>query len=581
MLTSRFQFKSFFFALLLCAGLAVPVSVLAQAVIPPAGESGISQKSLQQSQPKAPPLQSEIPSIVIEDSRQVIDPGAGPTFLVREILIQGNTLISDAELQPVVESGLGNEVTVGILDLIAQEITAEYIKRGYFLTRAFIPQQEIVDGVVRVRVMEGRIDDISFQGNRKTDTADLEKRLTDVRREKIIREKTLERTLLELNDIQGLHVESTLKPGKLTGTSDLLIHVEESRPWTFSFDGDNYGSSFTGANRFGVTTTYSSALKLGDLVAFRGIRSENGQTFLNPSYALPLSDNGRTALRLSYIYSEHQLGAGLTALRAGGSSQIFSMDLTRSLLRSRSGELHLGGGMDFRYFKNYQLFQASSDDALFNFHLLAGGYWFDPLRGQTSIEGRLQVGFTEGDRGDPLNSRLLGRGNSVMGSINVTRYQSAFFLDSFFMMRFNGQVVDRRVLSPDQMAIGGIGTVRGFPLAEIAGDSGYSTTLEYVLPLPLDFPVTPSAEPTLKQLVSLFGFIDHGRTFISSRQPSDGPSENELSGAGGGFRLNIPRRDRNHPAYNFSFAYAVPVFSTQNPSDGSSGIVYLGGQVLY
>ncbi len=561
--------------------LLIPRPGTGQTTIPPAGESGISQKSLRQSQPKIPPPKSQIPSITIEDSRKVVDPGAGPTFLVREIRIAGNTLISDGELALVIEAGIGNEVTVGILDLIAQEITAEYVKRGYFLTRAYLPQQEIVDGVVTVQVMEGQVGEIKIQGNKKIKSEEILRRLGSIQKEKIIQEKTLERTLLEFNDIQGFHVESILKPGKTTGTSDLILDVEESRPYTFSFDGDNYGSAFTGANRFGITATHGNVFKLGDLISFRGIRSENGQTFLNPSYTRPVSDDGRSQLHLSYIYSEHQLGGTLSLLNAGGSSQIFTLDLARDFLRSRKGRFYAGAGMDFRYFKNYTLGAPSSDDVLFNFHLLAGGDWVDSFRGQTIVEGRLQLGITEEDIADPLNSRLMGRGDSVIATANVVRYQSAFFLDSFFMLRFNGQISNRRLLSPDQIAIGGVGTVRGFPLAEVAGDAGYSTTLEYILPLPLDLPITKSATPTLKQVVSLFGFLDHGRTSISNRQPSDGPGETEVSGAGGGVRINIPRRDRNHPSYSFSIAYGVPVFSTQRPSDGSAGTVYLGGLINY
>ncbi len=570
----------FWILLSICAFL-MPSIGYGQAIVPPAGESGISQKSLRQSQTRPLPQKGQIPSITVQDSRTIVDPGSGPSFIIREILIIGNTLISSAELAPIFEPGIGNKVTLGVLDLIVQEITAEYVKRGYFLSRAYLPQQEIVDGVVTVQVMEGRIGSIEIQGNKRIKSEDISQRLNNVRQEKIIREKTLERTLLDFNDIQGFHVESILKQGKDPGTSDLVFNVKESRPYTFSFDGDNYGSAFTGANRFGIATTYSSALKLGDLISFRAVRSEDGQTFLNPAYSLPVSDDGRTTLQMSYIFSEHQLGGSLALLNAGGSSHIFTMDLVRNFLRSRKGRLYAGGGMDFRYFKNYTLGAPSSDDVLFNYHFIAGGDWIDSLRGQTIVDGRLQFGYTEENTADPLNSRLMGRGDSLVATINVVRYQSAFFLDSMFMIRFNGQIADRRLLSPDQIAAGGIGTVRGFPLAEVAGDSGYTTTLEYILPLPINLPITKSPKPTIKEVFSLFAFLDHGRTSISDRQPSDGPGESEVSGAGGGLRINVPRRDQNHPAYSFSVAYGVPVFSTQRPSDGSAGTVYLGGLITY
>ena len=39
-------------------------------------------------------------------------------------------------------------------------------------------------------------------------------------------------------------------------------------------------------------------------------------------------------------------------------------------------------------------------------------------------------------------------------------------------MKAFGQAVSDRVLSPDQFAVGGMGTVRGFTPSELSGDSG-------------------------------------------------------------------------------------------------------------
>ena len=47
-----------------------------------------------------------------------------------------------------------------------------------------------------------------------------------VNEEKNIKEQTLERTLLELNDMIGLNVRSLLKPSELPGTSNLVLEVK-------------------------------------------------------------------------------------------------------------------------------------------------------------------------------------------------------------------------------------------------------------------------------------------------------------------------------------------------------------------
>ena len=108
------------------------------------------EKSLRQSRPVyKPPPEQEPPKITIKDSRKLKDPGAGPSFFVKRIEIEGNTLIDDEILLPIVDIGEGMEATLGVLSLMANEITALYASKGYFLTKVYIPQQEVQDDVVK------------------------------------------------------------------------------------------------------------------------------------------------------------------------------------------------------------------------------------------------------------------------------------------------------------------------------------------------------------------------------------------------------------------------------------------------
>ena len=130
-------------------------------------DAGIIEKSLQKSRPEfQPPPEVVVPDIQIEDSRELIDAGAGPTFFVREIKLTGNTLISSEELAPLLALGEGEDMTLGILTLYANEVSAVNAVRGYFLARAFIPAQKFRDAVgnftldsgVTVKTTTGDID---------------------------------------------------------------------------------------------------------------------------------------------------------------------------------------------------------------------------------------------------------------------------------------------------------------------------------------------------------------------------------------------------------------------------------------
>ena len=223
-----------------------------------------------------------------------------------------------------------------------------------------------------MQVVEGKLGKIEIKGTEKLNNEDFVKRLGRIRDDEAIREQTLERVLLELNDLLGVQVSTVLKPGELPGTSDLVLEVTESRPYRISFDGDNFGSRFTGKNRFGFTGTVGNVLKLGDQFSVRGVRSNEGQNFISPTYLIPVHNSG-TTVEVSFTFSEHELGDNLSALAAGGSTNIYSVEVTQPLFRSRTTRFFARGGLELRKFKNELLGGTSSDDELGDFFFNLGG----------------------------------------------------------------------------------------------------------------------------------------------------------------------------------------------------------------
>jgi len=553
----------------------VPVS--AQEV-PPAGESGLQPKLLEQSQPRFQPPAEQIPDIHIEGIEKGKPVSGGATLTVRSIRVEGATRIETSDLESQVnrDGGFPREMTFGELLGLSERITAYYADQGFLLARSYIPRQEVKDGVVVIRVQEGKVTGLSSQGQSRYEADDLLQWLSPVVEEESPRTSTLERALLELNDTLGLEVKSSIRRGIEPGSSELVLEVKESRPYSFSFDADNFGSRFTGRNRFGITGMMGSVLKLGDQVSVRAIRSSGEQNFVNFAYSIPVTRYG-TDLRFSYVYADHQLGSTLAHLNGSGETHIASIGVSHPLHRTRTARLNLNGGVEGKLFNNYLLNEKTTNDDLLDAYIGIDGFFLDSLRGRTFYNVRAQFGFTEKNVTDSLNSRLMGRGDAIVGSARITRYQSAWFFDSYFVLKAMGQLSSKRVLSPDLFAAGGIGTVRGFNLSELTGDHAVALTLEYVLPVPLDIPMIPKA-PAVRRPISVFGFIDYARVFVEDPQPGEGDAE--ITGAGGGLRLNTPKAG-NFPAISFTVAWGTSVLGSQKSEQDPNGILYLGGQIQF
>ena len=237
---------------------------LALAQVPLEGQSEVIEKSLRQSLPKELPPKPKAPKIINKSKPSPSKaPVTGPTFFIKKIKLTGNTVISDERLMPLVDLGEGKDVNLSILNAIADQITAVYATEGYLLARAFIPKQEVKDSTVEIVIYEGKINKVLVQGNKNLSTEKFQQRMKMVQDEAVLREQTLERVLLELNELMGVEVTTVLKPGDLPGTSDLVMDVTESRPYTVSFDSDNFGSRYTGPVRFGLSMTYANIFTSG------------------------------------------------------------------------------------------------------------------------------------------------------------------------------------------------------------------------------------------------------------------------------------------------------------------------------
>ena len=573
-LTPSAKLKHFF--IILVYGLISAPSLWAQQV-PDNAESGLSERSLMRSRPfYQPPAVEETPEIVVPDSRKPIDPAKGPKFFVKKIEVEGSSLFPKEELEALVNLDEGKEISMGVLLLLVQELTSYYVSQGYFLTKAYIPAQKLKDGIVKINIAEGRINKIEVSGNESLDSEDIEGRFIRVKNEGVLREQTLERTLLELNDLLGVTVRSLLKPGELPGTSNLVLEVKEGPAYSFAFDMDNYGSEFTGPIHYNFSANVGNLFKLGDQFSLRVIQSDFTQSLVAPSFSYPINNFG-TMLKLSYSHSKQSLGKELVALYAEGNSDSFTSELSHPLYRSRLGQLTLKGGYSIRESRNFQLGEPSSRDNLRAFHISLGGNYTDRYQGRTFAELKFNQGISDSNENRPLTSRRRAKGNIFRAEFNFTRFQSTGFAGSYFIIRGNGQISSARALSANLFSVGGFGTVRGFPISEHSGSNGYNGGIEYVIPFPSNITL-PYGKLKLKDILSFNTFVEGGK--IQILEPDVGDLERSISGGGFGMRINIPKVKPWGPSYNFAASFGIP-FQGPPPSDRTSGILYLSGGINY
>jgi len=93
------------------------------------------------------------------------DRDEGGTVLVKAITFTGNTVIATGTLESVTEEFKNQELMWDEIKSIADSVTMAYQELGYILAKAYVPEQEIKDGVLEIRIVEGNVGKLEVTGN--------------------------------------------------------------------------------------------------------------------------------------------------------------------------------------------------------------------------------------------------------------------------------------------------------------------------------------------------------------------------------------------------------------------------------
>ncbi|HVE52247.1 MAG TPA: POTRA domain-containing protein, partial [Ramlibacter sp.] len=167
---------------------------------------------------------------------------------------QGNTLVSEAELQQVVVAFVGRRTDMGGLVEATAAVRKHYRDRGYILTEAYLPQQQFpaTGGTVTIQVLEARIGKVSARVEGQGPSQSLVDAIVraNLKTGEPVTEAALERPILLLRDLRGFVATAEVLPGGNTGEADVVVVVTPAgRPYGALLGVDNHGPRAAGQVR--------------------------------------------------------------------------------------------------------------------------------------------------------------------------------------------------------------------------------------------------------------------------------------------------------------------------------------------
>ena len=188
------------------------------------------------------------------------------TFHVIQIVFSESQIYKEKELDEIVEESREDHDGMDLLFDVIDRVNEGYEDRGYPNAYAYLPEQEVDDGVFFVQLVEGRLGSFIVVDNIYTDDTYFLSRFR-IDREKPLNLSDFEHQLMKFNLwSSGYAATATITPGETAGTSDIVLHAVEAYPATLTLQFDNFGSEATGKFRFGVHFAYDSFYKHRDIL---------------------------------------------------------------------------------------------------------------------------------------------------------------------------------------------------------------------------------------------------------------------------------------------------------------------------
>ncbi len=104
-----------------------------------------------------------------------------PRFEIRRFDVQGNTLLTPAQVQALLAPFTGAQRDFSDIARAVEALEAAYRERGYSAVQVQLPEQELERGVVRLSVLQTPLGKLAISGNTWVDEANVRRALPALR----------------------------------------------------------------------------------------------------------------------------------------------------------------------------------------------------------------------------------------------------------------------------------------------------------------------------------------------------------------------------------------------------------------
>ncbi|WP_019220842.1 ShlB/FhaC/HecB family hemolysin secretion/activation protein [Bartonella senegalensis] len=423
-------------------------------------------------------------------------------LLIKNIEFVGAQLISRSDLHNTISSWEGRCLGIAEINKVLKAVTKLYMKRGYIAVRAYLPEQDLRGGRLKIVVVEGQIEDITLDGQKagKKYQGEIITAFPNVIGHPA-HLRSIEQGLDQINRLFSRHATINLGAGEVPGGSILDIHIDKQKPWLLTVSSDNLGAKATGIYQTRVSLSFDDLLGINDQWSFSYQRSMNGGPY-HFSGKRPNSDTITGSFSIPYGYwtvgldgswsQYHSSIKGIFSdIDTAGKSLSLTPWISRVIDRDQEGKTWVTGQLTWKYSDNFIM---GSKVDVSSRKLAIATLEFDHSRKWMGGELSAHIGVHKGlailgaydDKEQETSTKNAPKGQFSKLSFSLG-YGRAFSLKQY-NFRYNtllsGQLSPDTLFSSEQLSLGGNSSVRGVREAVYYGNNGVFWRNELSLLLP-------------------------------------------------------------------------------------------------
>ena len=491
-----------------------------------------------------------------------------------------------SKLESLLKSYLNKKLSFSQINEAAELVQEFYLVNDFFLAKVSLPEQEVKNGVIYLKINEGKLDSKEpylLKTNNLRLYKDILTNYLDNALSGGITKNGLERAILNINDLPGIKAVSTIEPGNDKETSKIVLNVVEDELVKGSVTIDNHGNRYTAKQRNTFKFDVNNPSKMGDKLSITKTFNDGTHfDFSQFDYEIPIGQSGLKAFA-SASRLEFEIGKELkTNPISIGNADTYEIGFKYPIQRTNNQSVYLRSSFEKKEIFNETTGVITNDKIIENTKLgldFEGKNIFQP----NSVSGVSISGiFGELDlskiNSDYLNDQKTS-GPKTHGDFNkavLDFYHIHKFTEKINFKYYGSlQYASKNLDSSEKFSLGGVSGVRAYPSGEASGDEGHKLSFEiqYDLTKPkMDFDLIGTL------------FYDYGKIRQyknSSNITLTTPNEYSLSGWGVSFDLIANEKVKLNFGWSEVLGDNSGKSATGNNSDGRSGSSRAWFQVIF